>query len=81
MWNFILDEIYCRMDIGSICNVDHVFCVDEMTEWVCLSVENILMISNNGYTWSSQTLYMSMYNDIELSSGHHYLDFLICNKK
>ena len=35
----------------------------------------------NGCTWSSQTLYMSMYNDIELSGGHHYLDFLIWNKK
>ncbi len=31
----------------------------------------------NGCTWSSQTLYMSMYNDIELSSGHHYLDLKV----
>ena len=67
------------MDIGSICNVDHVFVIriDKMTEWICLNVENILMISNNSYTRSSQTLYMSMYNDIEHSSGYHYRDFLI----
>ena len=40
-----MDEIYCRMDIGSVCNVDHVFRVDEMTERVCLIVENMVMIS------------------------------------